>query len=429
MKGGRPVKGSAAGWLQRDWWWPAVFLLALVVRAGYAPLSASVDPFLRSAPLHGDAASYDLIARNLMAGEGFGTSPGVPGAFWPPLYPFFLAGLYSALGHSLLVARLVHALLGAAAVGAVYAAARTVLGRPVARLAGLGMALYPYLVYFGNWLISEALYLLLLGLALWAMARQQRHSSRRGLVGLALLLGLGILAKPAALFMLPLVGFWALLAPPDRPLPARLGRASLVLLVTALVVLPWTVRNYRAFGAFVPVSTNGGYTFYGANNAQAFGGHHEGFPPPLPGLSEPAAEDEYYRRGLDWIAEHPADFARLALRKLARLFSPLSVASWDTDYPLPPAVGCPVRALYGAFLATAFGGALLALRRWRAVFLFYIPMLSVLASTVVFYGDTRYTLPMVPSLLIFAGFGVRSAGERLRLRGVSDPLAAGGGDP
>jgi len=423
------VKGSPAGCLQRDRWWLAVFLLALVVRAGYATLSASVDPFLRSDPLHGDAASYDRIARNLLAGEGFGTSPGLPGGFWPPLYPFFLAGLYTAFGHSLLAARLVHALLGASAVGAVYAAARTVLGRPVARLAGLGMALYPYLVYFGNWLISEALYLLLLALALWAMAGQQRSSSRRGLAGLGLLLGLGILAKPAALLMMPLVGVWALVAPPHGSLPPRLGRAGVVLLVTALVVSPWTVRNYRVFGAFVPVSTNGGYTFYGANNAQAFGGHREGFPPPLPGLSDPAAEDEYYRRGLDWISDHPADFARLALRKLARLFSPLSVASWETDYPLPPAAGCLVRGLYGAFLATALGGALLALRRWRAIFLFYVPMLSVLASAVLFYGDTRYTLPMVPSLLIFAGFAVSSAGERLRLRGVSDPLAAGGGHP
>jgi len=56
-------------------------------------------------------------------------------------------------------------------------------------------------------------------------------------------------------------------------------------------------------------------------------------------------------------------------------------------------------------------------------------MLSVLASAVVFYGDTRYTLPMVPSLLIFAGLAVTSACERWHLRGVGDQLAAGGGHP
>ncbi len=411
----------------RDWWWLAVFILALVARASYAPLSASLDPFLQLDPLHGDAASYDLIARNLMAGQGFGTSPGVPGAFWPPLYPFFLAALYTAVGHNLLAARLVQALLGAGAAAAIYTAARTLLGRSVARLAGLGMALYPYLVYFGNWLIAEALYLLLLSLTLWTMARQQQRNTLRGLLGLGLLLGLGILAKPSAMFMLPLVGCWALLALPAASLTERLGRASLVLLVSALVVSPWTARNYLVFGAFVPVSTNGGYTFYGANNAEAFGGHREGFPPRLAGLSDAEAQNEYYRLGLDWIAGHPAHFARLALRKLARLFSPLSVASWETDYPVPWAVGFLVRGLYGAFLVTALGGAILALRHWRAVFLFYVPILSVLASAVVFYGDTRYTLPMVPSLLIFAALAITSTAERWRPQGVSIQLAPRGG--
>jgi 4-amino-4-deoxy-L-arabinose transferase-like glycosyltransferase len=290
------------------------------------------------------------------------------------------------------------------------------------------MALYPYLVYFGNWLISEALYLLILTLALWTMALQQRRSSRRGLIGLGLLLGLGILAKPAALLLLPLVGCWALVAPPDVSLQTRLGHASLVLLVTVLVVSPWTIRNYWAFGAFVPVSTNGGYTFYGANNAEAFGGHREGFPPALPGLTDAEAQSEYYRRGLEWISGHPADFARLALRKVARLFSPLSVASWETDYPLPPPAGWLVRVLYGAFLITALAGALLALRRWRSVFLFYMPMVSVLASAVVFYGDTRYTLPMVPSLLIFASFALVSAIKRFRLHVAGNPLQTGGSE-
>jgi 4-amino-4-deoxy-L-arabinose transferase-like glycosyltransferase len=409
-------------------WLILLSLLGLILRVGYVVVADRIDPFLVADPLHGDAASYDRIACNLLTTGEYGELAGRPAAFWPPLYPLFLAAVYSIFGYHLLVARLVQALLGAGAVVAVYAAARTVLGRPIARLAGLGGALYPYLVYFGNWLISEALYLLLLALALWVMARQQRRSSQRGLAGLGVLFGLAILAKPAAIFMLPLVVCWALVAPPDAPLPARLGRASLVLLVTALVVSPWTVRNYRAFDAFIPVSTNGGYTFYGANNAQAFGGHREGFPPPLPGLSDPEAQDEYYRRGLEWIAEHPADFARLALSKLARLFSPLSVASWETDYPLPTALDCLVRGLYGAFLITAFGGALLGLRRWRALFPFYIPILSVLASAVVFYGDTRYTLPMVPSLLIFAALAVSSASERLRLPEVGNALAAGGGD-
>ncbi|MEZ4661990.1 MAG: hypothetical protein R2911_30950 [Caldilineaceae bacterium] len=35
-------------------------------------------------------------------------------------------------------------------------------------------------------------------------------------------------------------------------------------LVAASLILPWTVRNYMAFGKFVPLNTNSGYAFSGA---------------------------------------------------------------------------------------------------------------------------------------------------------------------
>ena len=86
--------------------WLAVLVLALGLRAAYALLAAHIDPFLRADPLHGDAAAYDRIARNLVAGQGFAHLPGMPTAFWPPLYPAFLSALYRICGHNLLAARL-----------------------------------------------------------------------------------------------------------------------------------------------------------------------------------------------------------------------------------------------------------------------------------------------------------------------------------
>src|SRR5205807_2259512 len=65
-------------------------------------------------------------------------------------------------------------------------------------------------------------------------------------------------------------------SPPD-PLPAgnaarrffpgnlaswRLGGFLIVILACALVLLPWVVRNYRAYGRLVPVDTTGGYNLW-----------------------------------------------------------------------------------------------------------------------------------------------------------------------
>jgi len=393
-------------------WWVAISLLALTIRIVYAFLAVRVDPFLKVNPLHGDAASYDRIARNLMAGHGFGQQPDTPTAFWPPLYPLFLAGLYRTCGYSLLLARLLQALIGALAVAATALAARSVFGRRVAVLTGLGMALYPHLVYFGAWLIAEALYLALLALTVCIAVRLQSHPSRMGFAALGVTLGLATLTKPATLMLLPLALCWAWIAPPPRATEPRLVQCLLVLTLAVITVVPWTVRNYLIFGAFVPVSTNGGYTFYGANNPQAFGGHREGFPPPLTGFTEAEAEREYYRRAVEWIVRHPGDFSRLALRKLMRLFSPLSVASYEQDYPL--SLAGLVRGAYTAFLTLALMGALWSLPRWRQVAIFYALILRVLLGTVLFYGDARYTLPMVPALVIFASVALVRVHDRLR---------------
>jgi 4-amino-4-deoxy-L-arabinose transferase-like glycosyltransferase len=385
-------------------WLVVVFLLALGTRVGYALLAEGVDPFLGANLLHGDAGSYDRIARSLLAGAGFAQYPGVPTAFWPPLYPLFLAALYRLFGYSLLAARLAQALLGAVTAAATAAAARGAFGLRVGLLAGLGMALYPHLIYFDAWLIAEALYLALLALALWLAVEQQGRPRPWGFALLGALLGLATLAKPATLMLLPLVGWWVWIAPPERPTRDRAMQAALTLSLAAVVIAPWTVRNYQVFRAFIPVSANGGYTFYGANNADAFGGHREGFPPMLPGLAEPQAESEYYRRALDWITDHPRDVARLTVRKLVRLFSPLSVASWEQDYPLPLAP--LVKAAYTAFLVLAFLGALWSRSRWRELAIFYILIWRVLLGAVLFYGDARYTLPMVPSLVTFAALAL-----------------------
>jgi 4-amino-4-deoxy-L-arabinose transferase-like glycosyltransferase len=301
------------------------------------------------------------------------------------------------------------------------AAARRALGLRAGLLAGLGMALYPHLIYFGAWLIAEALYLALLALALWLAVELQGRPRPWGFALLGALLGLATLAKPATLMLLPLVGWWVWIAPPARLARARLEQAALVLALAALVIAPWTLRNYRVFGAFIPVSTNGGYTFYGANNADAFGGHREGFPPRLPGLTEPQAEGEYYRRALDWITDYPRDVARLTVRKLVRLFSPLSVASFEQDYPLPLAP--LVKVAYTAFLILAFLGTVWSRSRWRELAVFYILIWRVLLGAVLFYGDARYTLPMVPSLVTFAALALVVLHQRLHTSSRAAPPA------
>jgi di/tricarboxylate transporter len=78
-----------------------------------------------------------------------------------------------------------------------------------------------------------------------------------------------------------------------------------------------------------------------------------------------------------------------------------------------------VRVLYGLFWLTALAGLALlhrAVRPTRALLLI-VPVLGVLASVAVFYGDTRYSLPLAPSLVIGAAFAISRLLDLARKRG------------
>jgi uncharacterized SAM-binding protein YcdF (DUF218 family) len=64
---------------------------------------------------------------------------------------------------------------------------------------------------------------------------------------------------------------------------------------------------------------------------------------------------------------------------------------------------------YGAVLAAAAAGLLLSLRRWRRCTILYLVLASHTAMTVATYGTPRFTLVVVPYLLVFAGDALLAA--------------------
>jgi 4-amino-4-deoxy-L-arabinose transferase-like glycosyltransferase len=378
----------------------SLFAIALILRVTYAFIAVEVDPILSGDPLNGDAASYDRIARSLLDGTGFTSEPPQPSAFWPPAYPGMLAGIYWVFGYELIAGRLVNALLGALVPVVMFLLAARLFDRRVALLAALASAVHPLLVVVGVWLTADGPFVLMVCLTLLLMLMIQKRPTVHRLLLLGILLGIAFLLKPVAGFFFPLLVPWFLLSLPQPRLRQRFVAGALTLAALVVVLTPWTVRNQVVMGSPVVGSTNGGYTFYGANNPNAWGGHDEYFPPRIPGLSEVEEQREYYRRGLEWIRSDPGAFMRLEVKKFQRLASPLSVSSQPQDLSVPGE--SIIRGAYMLFLALVILGIVVLRTRWRTTGLLAIPMVAVLISTAIFYGDTRYTMPAIPSLLLWA---------------------------
>jgi 4-amino-4-deoxy-L-arabinose transferase-like glycosyltransferase len=140
-----------------------------------------------------------------------------------------------------------------------------------AALATAGLvAFYPSLVGHSHLLWTETLYVMLsFGWALLLV-----HGVRRdrwwSLAAAGLLLGYGALVRQTGMptIGLAVVWLWVLGAARWRPL---LARALVVVAGAALVIAPWTVRNWRVYDRVVLISTTGGQALlYGASpNIQA----------------------------------------------------------------------------------------------------------------------------------------------------------------
>ena len=227
----------------------------------------------------GDSLEYYQGAVSLLTGAGYLT-----GLKWirPPLYPLALAATFAVTGIDLVRAMLVQAVVSGVGVLA-FAALGSALfrRRDVALLSALIAALFIPFAAYSSVLFAEAIFIMLMSaffaLVLIPIDRASRSVSASGesrfrprwsiLAGVTL--GLAILTRAVALFFLPLVVIGTLA---DHWISPRAGRGSrlrpvlahgsLTVLVAALTVAPWTVRNAVVFQRFVPVETNGGISFW-----------------------------------------------------------------------------------------------------------------------------------------------------------------------
>lgn len=199
-----------------------------------------------------------LMALNRIPAADFSPFSNYP-IFHPPLYPYFLAVLHSIFG-SLLAIKIVQALIGSVLIPAVFRIALAVSG-PRAGLIAAGLAaFYPEMIWYSAHFWCETLFLSLVWWAVERLLFADRLASRRAALAAGLLIGLAVLTRETVLYLLPLGAWWVFAARPRRGI-----LAGLVLAGSLAVVLPWTMRNWIQFGAFIPVSTGGGLNLYQGN--------------------------------------------------------------------------------------------------------------------------------------------------------------------
>jgi 4-amino-4-deoxy-L-arabinose transferase-like glycosyltransferase len=401
----------------RDSWYVlGLVVIGLMLRIGVAILIGLNGP-----PETGtDDYEYDNYAWNLAQGRGYrGISPDVIDrdhltAYRPPGTSLIWAGLYRVFGHHYDVVRIGNCLTGAATIALVYLIGRQSFDRTVGLLSAAAFAVWPISLYYSAQLLSEPLGTFwLLAYVAVALEFAARPEPFRAVAG-GVLLGMALLTRGNVMLLIPLTFVWAVVQFWKQP-RAMLWAAAIPL-VSLIMLVPWTIRNYQVFGAFVPLASGSGDVLLGGNNQTvATDPNYYGywlFPDNLPEYRNQlkAPNDELIRDrleiklALEWIKSHPDRWWYLIHSKFRRLWTPLLQPNSPWLFQIGTLVTWgPVLVLF----ALAFFPTLIVfLRRRHPGWLIHLVISHVVLNGLVFWGAARFRYPIEGLCLILASLAV-----------------------
>ncbi len=357
-----------------------LFVIACSLRLAYAALGLPV-------PLQ-DTPDYDELALNILSGEGFVSHANWHGfamySWRPPFYSFFLAAVYGALGYSHAAVQVIQAGVGAATVVLLWCVVRRFCVA-AAWPAALFAALYGPLVSICSEIMSECFFTFWVLLALWALGDEKRRWNYIAVGGVAV--ALAALTRPVGLLLLPAFALAEFYIRGRSAVPPVLW----VAVVAALVIAPWTLRNYLIHGALVPISTHGGFIIARSNAAEPAWRQERGWGIDREVFERMPTEVErdrfWLRQGREFVAANPGIYLRLVGERFLRFwyfFRP----SYDFWF-----------ALLVPFFVAGFW-------RYSRHPILVFPSVFIALSTAVFctvlYGSTRFRLPLEPLFIAYA---------------------------
>ena len=395
--------------------------------------------------LTNDSPSYLEPARFLLRDHSYT----YPSALRTPIYPLFLAGIYSFLGEYPLYVVLAQVVLGLLTIFLTYKISKELFPEKNVLFGVflLGFGLESILSPF--YLMTETLFTFFLVLMILSFLQYKRSSKIYWMLACAGFSALAILCRPIALYFPVLIVFFFIWEHRSKIFQGI--KISLVyLLVTIMLVTPWVVRNYYALGLpVVSTITGDSLLFYSANALLAqqkgipfFASQEqlfEEFEQRVKQEGVPRTEKDLYNlkisMGKQILTQSPVLYLWVHIRDSFKVFLPgtaslnemlglpsNSIAFWDTlrtknlfsalrsyfdqtygvQLLLLPFIALLFATIWGAIVGSF---VLIKDKSWFALSFLLLPILYL-----VFLSGpgaySRFRVPIMPFLSILAGIGL-----------------------
>lgn len=398
---------------------PVILVIALFLRLGYAweyqhPRSRqalSTIPFL---------LEPGNIAYSLAVGKGFSSpfrADTGPTAWSTPVYPLLVAGVFRVFGvytfPSYLASVWLNILFSALVCVPLFFVGKRIAGIDVAAIGAWLWAVFPNAIIFTVSIWDVSLSALLVATILWATLRLSASRGLRDWLAYGLLWGFAAMTNASLVLLLPLLLGW--LAYRTRVL----ARPALALGVAILCCVPWTIRNYVLFDAFIPLRSVMGLQLWMGNNEQTQGRLAGALHP----IDNSADREKYVQLGeVGYMAEKRQEALRFMLAdpwREAGLIGNRFVVFWSggSQHPIDDfreSHSLRVRGLLLFNVLAALGAlaGIAALMRERSQYAFpamIFPVVYPLAAYLTL-ASARYRLPIDPAVLLLTAVAIKKWG-------------------
>ncbi len=386
-----PNIGMRSQWtLWRRHWF--LFLAAIALRL------AVVSVLLAHHPLSWGVNEAAGIGRGLVVGRGFASpfhdSAG-PTAWLAPVYPCLLSGVFLVFGiqspASVWAAVLLNVLFSSLTAVVILQLGREQFGETVGLLAGWAWAISPAIVVM-PWLPWETcLSALVMSYAFLRTLRLKASSPLAAWGFSGCIWSLAALLNPALLAPLPAVAAGA------AWMQRRWVGPGIMVLVCALGIAPWTIRNFVSLHHLIPVRSNFWPEAYFGN--VSFSLHPTGDSMVYQREGEMAFVSDLRTAVIHHVRSHPRDFARLTGYRM--------YAFWTQPSRFGP---------YATILSlSALAGLVAAGYRGRAWFSFFSALTLYPVVYYLTYTFARYRHPIEPLMYTLAGYAGCEMADYFRL--------------
>ena len=388
----------------KPWLPEGLTLGALSVWAAVVRVAALLQPYRM---VWGDEPFYLWLGRNWLSGKGYSFT-GYSDVHHTPMYPLLSGVFYLVTQNMELASNICYVLFGVLLVIPIYWLGKEIHSRGAGYASAVLVAIYPAIatapLYWGT--LTEPPYYLFVysGLLMVLLAMRREHAQFYGLAGICF--GLAYLTRPEAVAYVAIgAGVLVLVKLFERRLFARatLVGVSLYAAGFLLFFLPYAYYVFRETGSWM-VSEKAGVTFVTCIGLSE--GDTAAFDRATWGLDSTGLEVFFFSREsynvsmVEAIRAHPSEFVQLVTRNVRRFVGSL-LSTRLFSYYLLPLMGL-------AFFKVAWD------RERAKAELLLLASLAPVSVFLLFFIQDRYIATLMPTLVIWLGFGTYELGVWLR---------------